>query len=466
MNVVAPLAAGRWVAESEAILADGYRFRTLYAAQGSLVRAVFTAPGRATRLISIEADGVVPSLVELIPAAGWAEREAHDIDGVRFSGHDPLRPLVDHPAALPLWTTPVTGPGVHEVAVGPIHAGIIESGHYRFHVVGERILLLDLRLFYKHRGLERAAVGSTLNEGLAYAARACAACSVANSVAYAPAAEQLLGLAPAAEMSRARTALLELERLYNHLHDLSAICAGIGFAAGAMVFAGLKERAQRLNATLCGHRFLFATVAVGRSDVAFDGEAGRRAAAEVVDLGEVATATWRQLLFSSSVQDRFAGAGVLRHEDAVRLGALGPAARASGISADTRTESVGLAYDGFASAVPAAPVGDVAARAEVRHLELRATCGILEELLTAGLQPVRAAGRGALPPPVGVGRVEGPRGESICCLEAGSSISRLHLRTASYANWPAVAQAVAGNILPEFPLINKSFELCYACVDR
>jgi len=455
----------RWQEEAAGLLAGGQSFRTLYAAGDGTVRAVFASTSGGRVVISTAAPAI-PSLVELVPAAGWAEREAHDTHGIDFPGHEPLRPLVEHVAEGARWRVPVTGRGVHEVAVGPVHAGIIESGHFRFHVVGERILLVDLRLFYKHRGLEKAAEGVGLEEGLLYAQRACAACSVANSVAYAMAAEELLGLAATREMGRARTLLLEQERLYNHLHDLSAICAGIGFSPGAMAFAALKERAQRLNLQLTGHRFLFGAVAVGRSSLVIDAAAARGAAAEIGEISRGAARTWREILFNGSVQDRLKGVGVLRHREAVRLGAVGPAARASGVATDLRVHSDGLAYPGFEPAIPTEVHGDVAARAEIRSVELAATCRLLTELLADRLESSQAAA-GKPAGGVGVGRVEGPRGETICCLEAkGGRITRLHLRTASFANWPALAEAVAGNILPEFPLINKSFELCYACVDR
>src|SRR5262249_46246741 len=192
----------------------------------------------------------------------WDEREAHDLYGLRFAGHEAARALVAHPDGDG-WMTPVAGDGVHDVAVGPIHAGVIESGHFRFHVVGERILALDPRLFYKHRGLERAAEGLDPHHALAYVQRASAACAVTNTAAFAPAVESALGLWPDRALRVSRTVALELERVYNHLHDIGAICAGVGLAPGTMAFAALKERAQRLNLGLAGHRFLFGAVAVG-----------------------------------------------------------------------------------------------------------------------------------------------------------------------------------------------------------
>ncbi len=464
------VAVGDWQGTCAAALAAGGRFCGAFADRSGSQRrwhALF-AEGAGTRVLTTAAAGdELPSIVELVPAAAWDEREAHDLYGLRFRGHEPLRSLVAHPLHTPSWTVPVEGEGVHEVAVGPIHAGVIESGHFRFHVVGERILHLDPRLFYKHRGLERAAEGRELAEGLAFAQRACGACAVASSVAYAQAAELALGLAPSREMRRARTLLLELERLYNHLNDIAAVCAGVGFAAGNMAFAALKERALRLNDSVAGHRFLFGTVAVGASALDLPSSAVGRARGELRELGQDTARVWREIQFSPSVQARFEGVGVLGRDDALRLGAVGPAARAAGVRSDTRGASPGLWYGpSFSPAVPPGARGDVAARLEVRALELVEVFSILEELLSSPVRP-GAASQDGPPATLGVARVESPRGETVCAVEHEASLlKRFHLRTGSYANWPALAFATAENLLPDFPLINKSFELCYACVDR
>lgn len=447
-----------WRASCEQALADGLRFRTLYAVDGGEVRAVFAGGGRE---VVLRSGGDPPSIVDLVPAAGWDEREAHDLYGVAFAGHEPLRPLVSHPDDLGAWTVPVRGEGPYQVAVGPIHAGVIESGHFRFHVVGELILHVDVRLFYKHRGLERAAEGSPLPAGIAYAQRACAACAVANGVAYAQACEAALGLRPDETLAAERTVLLEVERVYNHLNDVGAICAGVGFAPGSMAFAALKERAQRLNLRLAGHRFLFDSVAVGGSGLRLEAEGARE---ELRTLRADARRAWREVRFSPSVRDRVDGVGVLAQADAELLGVVGPAARAAGVARDVRTESPRLAYPGFEPAVLEA--GDVAARLELRPAELEASFELLDELLARPLGG-GSSWPGGDPSELGVGRVESPRGETVCVVERHDDVvSRLHLRTGSYANWPAVAHVVAGNLLPDFPLINKSFELCYACADR
>jgi len=460
VSAVETVPAARWREAVTSALAGG-RFAGAWASAGAW-RAAFAARGDV-RVLSCPAQGA-ETITDLVEAALWDEREAHDLHGLQFAGHAPLRPLVAHPPDG--WATVVSGDGVHEVAVGPIHAGVIESGHFRFHTVGDRVLALDTRLFYKHRGLERAASGRTPEDALAYVQRACAACAVANSVAYAQAIEDALGLWPDRDLRVSRTLALELERLYNHLHDIGALCAGVGFAPGTMAFAALKERAQRLNARLAGHRFLFGTVAVGGGALALDADAARAARTTLRDLRSDAAAAWRELEFAASLQARLDGVGVLAHEDALRLGTVGPAARASGIREDLREHSPRLYYSGLVPARPRAETGDVAARLQVRAVELQTTCELLDDLLSG---PV---GRGAAtsqaePSALGVGRVECPRGATTCIAElAAGRIATLRLRTASFANWPAVAHAAAGCLLPDFPLINKSFELCYACVDR
>ncbi len=454
-------------AQVERRIEDGWTFAGLYAAApGGPVRTAFARDGE----LEIESvgteDGHVPSIVDLVPAAGWDEREAHDLYGVVFDGHEPLRPLVNHDVDLRSWTVQVSGHDAYQVAVGPIHDGVIESGHFRFHLVGEKILHLDARLFYKHRGLEQAAEGASLGDGARFVARACAACAVANGVAYAQAVESIRGQQATPEVAQARTVLLELERVWSHLNDISAVCAGTGLAAGTQLFAALTERARRLNARVAGHRFLFGSVEVGGSALVLDAERAAAARDELAGIRAEAGSGWRELVFNRSFQDRLPDVGVVRGRDARRLGATGPAARAAGVDEDARAAAPGLAYDGFAPVTPARAHGDVRARLEQRSLELAQSLEILDDLLGRPLQP-SVAKTGLAPRELGAARVESPRGATLCVVEAdGDRVGRMHLRTGSYANWPVVAFAAAGNMLPDFPLINKSFELCYACADR
>jgi Ni,Fe-hydrogenase III large subunit len=463
------LAAGSYRETIAAALEEGWRFAGLHASEhGAVVRTLLVDEHGTARLETVVAeDGSVPSIVDLAQAADWDEREARDLHGVRFEGHEPLRPLVDHDLDLRAWTVPVLGHDPYQVAVGPIHAGVIESGHFRFHLVGDRILHLDARLFYKHRGLERAAEGATLEGGLAYVARACAACAATNTVAYAHACEHAAGLVAGPELARVRTILLELERVWNHLNDIAAVCAGVGLAAGNNRFAALTERARRLNETLTGHRFLFGAVRVGGSDLDLPRETVEAARAELAALDAEARSAWRELLFNASFQDRLPDVGVVSAADATRLGAVGPAARASGVREDARIGSGPLlAYGDFEPVLPRRAAGDVRARLEQRALELPQSVDLLASLLDRPVTPTSAT-PGGPEREIGIGRAESPRGATTCIVERdGDRIRRLRLRTGSYANWPVVAFAAADNMLPDFPLVNKSFELCYACVDR
>ena len=462
--------AAQWRGACERQAHAGGRFCGLFATmgpEGLQASCVFAHTGRDHIVRAPSPAGKIDTLIDLFAAAEWDEREAHDRYGLRFDGHEPLRPLIDHPAEIEAWTVPIHGHDAHHVAVGPIHAGVIESGHFRFAVVGERILHLDLRLFFKHRGLQLAAEQRSLADGLRHAQRACAACAVTNAVAYAQACESALGVTPDRQLRQARTLLLELERLYNHLNDISAICAGVGFAPGAMAFAAFKERAQRLNGRLAGHRFLFDTVALAASTLRIGGADSLAAREELDALHQEEGRVWRELRFAASLQDRLDGVGVLTRADAERLGAVGPVARAAGLRQDTRSESPRLGYPSFTSATLKRPIGDVSARLNIRQVELDQTFAKLDELLAGRIAPGGVKATGIPEASLGLARVESPRGETVCAVQTdGHTVERLHLRTGSYANWPVLAHACRESLLPDFPLINKSFELCYACVDR
>ena len=228
----------------------------------------------------------------------------------------------------------------------------------------------------------------------------------------------------------------------------------------------MTERARRLNARVAGHRFLFGAIRIGGSSLALDADAISAARDELARLRVEEASGWRELVFNRSFDDRLVDVGIVRARDVRRLGATGPAARAAGVSADVRQTSRRLAYDGFVPVVSSRGTGDVKSRVEQRHLELAQSFVLLESLLTRPLEPCSAE-RGRPEQAIGASRVESPRGATLCVVERdGGRVARVHLRTGSYANWSVVAFAAVGNMLPDFPLINKSFELCYACADR
>ena len=432
-----------------------------------------------------------PSISPLVPAAHWDERELKDLLGIVPVGHpDPRRlvlherwPRGYHPLRkdIPAEVRPpdaertfvpfeVHGEGVYQLPVGPIHAGVIEPGHFRFSAIGERVLHLDARLGFVHRGLEKLVEGRTLRAALPIVERACGVCTVTHALAYSQAVEALTATTVPPRARWARVLLAELERLYNHAGDLGNICAGIGFQPAISRLGWLKERLLRVNDALTGHRYLTGVVGPGGllADLDPDGLASLPAA--LAEIGSDLATTVRSIVRSEGVMGRFHGAGVVGVETATALGALGVAARASGLPADLRRDRPYAAYAELNAAPVVASAGDVAARFHVRAQEAHESLRLVRDAarrMPAG--PIAAPlAIAATPGASALGAAEGPRGASWIWLRAGAdgTIDRLRLRSASFANWPVVAAAVPGNLVPDFPLINKSFELCYACTDR
>lgn len=467
---------------------DG-RFRLYYA---------FSLPGSDRFLVLVAAlspeTPAFPSVTRVLPAAHWYEREVRDLLGLLPEGHPDPRPLVLHegwPEGLyplrkdfPADHRPpqvpgefafqrVEGEGVMEIPVGPIHAGIIEPGHFRFSALGETIIHLEARLFYTHRGVEKEAEGLDPDRGLLLAERICGQCAFSHAVAYAQAVERLAGAEVPARARYVRTLGLELERLANHLGDVGNLCAGTGFAHGTMTGARLREAVLRLNEAVAGNRFLRGLNAVGgvRRDVGPELRARIRATLAAVE-GEFAELGAR-LLALPSFLDRVQGTGRLGRDAARDLGVVGVAARASGLDVDMRRDHPHAAYGELDFRVPVYPEGDVLARLRVRMDEARESFGLVAQVLDA---LDRLPPEGALRAPVGdlppyraaLGYTESPRGGNVHWVMAGpdNRLYRYRVRSASYPNWPAVPFAVQGNIVPDFPLVNKSFELCYACLDR
>ena len=482
-------------------VADGGRFVTLL----GLDERSLGGDGLAVEAVATRADGTLarfraalplgaasyPSITPLVPAAHWDEREARDLLGIVPVGHPDPRRLVLHerwprgyhplrkdvPADVPppladrhFVPFEVHGEGVYQLPVGPIHAGVIEPGHFRFSAIGERVLHLDARLFFAHRGLEKLVEGRTFAAAAPVVERACGVCTVTHALAYAEAVERLTSTVVPSRASWARLILAELERLYNHVGDLGNICAGIGFQPGVARLGWLKEQLLQANDALTGHRYLTGVVGVGGllADLEPAGLASLPATLDAI--GAELAAAIRAILRSEGVMARLHGTGIVARDTAEALGALGVGARACGIDIDLRRDRPYAAYGELEVGVVTAAAGDVAARFHVRAQEAHESLRLLRESLgrlpagpvSVPLAALPVAGASAL------GAAEGPRGASWVWLRAGAdgTIDRLRLRSASFANWPVVAAAAPGNLVPDFPLINKSFELCYACTDR
>jgi Ni,Fe-hydrogenase III large subunit/Ni,Fe-hydrogenase III component G len=460
---------------------------------GLAVEVVLAGPDGTIRLradLPID-DPSYPSVARLVPAALWDEREVKDLFGIVPIGHPDPRRLVLHeryPGGYhPLrkdvaaGTAPpigdrryvpfeAHGAGIYQLPVGPIHAGVIEPGHFRFSAVGERVLHLDARLFYTHRGLEKIVEGRTFEGALPLVERSCGVCTVTHALAYSLAVESLTGTSVPERARWGRVLLAELERLYNHVGDLGNICAGVGFQPGVARLGLLKERLLRLNDGVVGHRYLMGSVGPGGLRIDLDAEGVRSLAADLDAVSRELAGAVRTVIRSEGVMNRFRGTGVVAPALARALGATGAAAKASGLGDDLRRDAPYGAYADLDVAATVASTGDVAARFHVRAQEAHDAIGLVSRALARlGPGPIRVP-LTAEPAPgaTALGAAEGPRGASRVWLRAGAggTVDRFHLRSASFANWPVVVTAVPGDLVPDFPLINKSFELCYACTDR
>ena len=437
------------------------------------------------------ADPRYPSLTRAVPAVHWDEREMADLLGLTPEGHPDPRRLVlreDWPADLfPLRKdfdvaclpppsrhdaypfTPFEGAGIGHVPVGPIHAGIIEPGHFRFAAVGEVVLELEARLFYTHRGIEKLVEGRSPEAALPVVERICAACAFSHALAFCEAVESLDQIALPLRAVWGRTLGLELERLYNHIGDSGNICAGTGFAVGVMQGARLKENTQRLIEEIVGHRFLRDVCAVGGLRRDFPRIALQKLRSELARRREETRQFAALLLGTDSFVDRLRGTGIVSRDLAVALGGVGVAARAAGVDVDARRDRPTAGYRRWPAKVVVQETGDVEARLRQRFAEIEESWNLIERLLADEPDgPVRVTPGPRPAHRVGLGVVESPRGADVHWLrtDAAGNIDRLRVRSASFANWPIVAAAAPGNLIPDFPLINKSFELCYACLDR
>ncbi len=424
----------------------------------------------------------VPTLAALSFPASRFERELQDLFGVVPVGHPQPRRLVLHQHWPEGWHpmrydarstpplaadgrsfpfVPVEGAGVYEVPVGPVHAGLIEPGHFRFWVVGETILRMKARLWFVHKGIERHFEGQDAGQALALAERISGDTAVGHALAYCQAIEDAWQLTVTQTAGMLRAALLELERLYNHVADIGALCNDVGFGLAQAWALDLRESLLRLNRDTTGHRLLRDGVILGGARVRSLPTPGQLA--EVRDRFEqlVGLAT-----SSALVMDRFDGAAVLDRAHAVELGVVGPVGRASGLDFDTRiAHPAAPPVEGFSPAVQTG--GDVLARFRVRADEVRASLDLLAHYVEAAgaLDDVASSDS---PPGVrassGVGIAEGWRGAIVHRVEVDGAgrLTRVKVVDPSFFNWPALPVSLANTIVPDFPLANKSFNLSYA----
>ena len=477
----------RFDARPELILAEDTRST----AGGFTLRYVFELPGRDVfvRVSAVLDPGRKDfrSLATRWFPASLFEREIQDMFGLMPQDHPDLRrlplhqfwpenyqPLLkdsavsenfkDDGQAFPFQQ--VSGEGIYQITVGPVHAGIIEPGHFRFSVDGETIVNLESRLYFLHKGIEKLFESMSLVRGVELAERISGDSSVAHALAFCMAAEQCAGVDVPPRGRYLRVLLQELERLYNHIADVGAICTDTGFAVANTHAMRLREDVLRLNESLAGHRLLRGVIVPGgvRLDELPD-DAVRNAVQSVRRIAADFSEVVAMALDSALVLDRLHATGVLANQTARDLQVCGIAARASGIDADTRRDHPYAAYEELKFKVPVFQEGDVWARMMVRVEEVRESAGLIEQVLE-GL-PAGPAGDpvGALRPDTqAFAVVEGWRGPIWHWMSAGAAgeIVRVKVKDPSFSNWPALNHAILGNIVPDFPLCNKSFNLSYA----
>ena len=436
-------------------------------------------------------DGSFPSITAEVPAAALYEREIQDLFGLTAVGHPDPRRLVLHsnwPAGqYPLrrdfaqGTKPgraheeirfrrVEGDGVYEIPVGPVHAGIIEPGHFRFSVAGEPIINLEAQLYFVHKGIEKLCEGQTLERCFYIAERISGDETFANALAYCQAVEKIAGAAVPERALYGRVIFAELERLTSHLGDLAGICLDVAYGFAAFQFRMMRGWAYLIADELCGMRFLRGVNRIGglRRDFTAGKDTSIIAQLRKIEkeLGDTSDIIHANNLFI----DRVETTGTLDARTAADLGAVGPGGRASGIRYDVRKAFPYAAYDRLAFTVPEHNNGDVNCRMNTKIEECFQSISLMIqafEKMPAGAVSVEVPE--VLEGGFAYGLVEAPRGESLIWLRTGEendhgepTVDRLKIRTASFCNWPVLCHAVKGNIVPDFPLINKSFNLSYA----
>ena len=432
-----------------------------------------------------------PDVSAQFPCAVRMQRATADLLGIVATGASDTRPWLDHgawpagrfplhehaddgaagsdrPSVLDYPFVRVAGDGVHEIPVGPVHAGVIEPGHFRFSVVGEKVLRLEERLGYAHKGIEKRFTELAPLEGHRVAGRVSGDSTVAYAWAYCMALEAAAGAEIPKRARWLRALLLERERVANHLGDLGALGNDAALTFGLAQFSRLREDWLRTSKEVFGHRWMMDCTVPGGTAVDVDAGAAARIIAQCDATLREASELRSIYDEHAGLQDRFVGTGLVSPELAVQLGLIGLAGRASGQAFDLRSNHPWPPYDVVRPTIATHRAGDVAARVAVRFAELFESLRLIRELLAslpAGEHwvEVRLGGGTA----VGAGWVEGWRGEVFVALELDGApgahrIRRCHCHDPSWQNWPVIEHAVIGNIVPDFPLINKSFNLSYS----
>ena len=464
--------ASVWQTATQLLADGGLTLLGLWGEPNAVHMALFDAGERDAGVISLDCpDGHYPSVGAHHAPAIRLERAIRDLFGFDPQGLEDVRPWLDHgqwgevsrPAADYTFLK-TNGTALHQIPVGPVHAGIIEPGHFRFTCDGETVVRLEERLGYVHKGVDRLMAGASLDRAAALAGRVSGDSTVAYSLAFAQAIEAALGVAAPVRAVWLRAVMAELERIANHVGDFGAICNDASFAIMLAHCAVLREKILRTSAQCFGHRLMMDRIVPGGVLGDLD-RAGVVALGLLVDEIRVGIASLSKLYdTTASLQDRTVTTGTLQPHLARRFAPGGFVGRASGRDFDARRDLSYPPYDKLDFAVPVLTEGDVNARIWIRLKEIEQSLSLLDQLLAT-----LPAGEVAVPVVIdasvneGVAMAEAFRGDVLVWLRlSGGTIERCHLRDASWFQWPLLEAVIEGNIVADFPLCNKSFNCSYS----
>ena len=474
-----------WRSAMEKALGSGARLLTMYGraeASDVIVTTVLddgTSPKAKILRTRFAPDVGYHALTPAFPALHCFERELHEQHGVRIAGHPWMKPVrFEHTGAAgrdAYAFYEIKGKEVHEVAVGPIHAGVIEPGSFRFMCLGEQVHHLEIHLGYQHRGVEKLLLAGDPRKLAPLVETIAGDTSIGHTWAYAAAVEALAGVEMGLPVEAARGVMLELERVAMHLSGLAGMAADIGFLQGGATYGRLRTTAINTSMRLCGSRFGRGAIRAGGLGVRLEmrpslvnvAEGGFRLAELRTNLAlltkDIAVIN-ECLLDSRSVRHRLQGTGVVTKETASAIGLVGLAARASGVARDLRPAAGGI-YRAHPIDACVDSTGDCWARARIRIREIDRSLAWLTAVSDAYAQwePIRTKLPALGPRQLVVSMVEGWRGEVVHALETGGDGGLVHYKVQdpSFRNWMGLALAVRENEISDFPICNKSFDLSY-----
>ncbi|HEY7798565.1 MAG TPA: NADH-quinone oxidoreductase subunit C [Hyphomonadaceae bacterium] len=468
-----------WRAAGEKLAAGDLTLFGLWGDAVCVHLALLDEPARGIAILSLDCPGGrFPSVGALHPPAIRLERAIQDLFGFEAVGAPDPRPWLDHgrwDARAPLGRPrddvrrgtyaflPVEGEGLHQIPVGPVHAGIIEPGHFRFTANGDTVVRLEERLGYVHKGIEGLMAGADLERGARLAGRTSGDSSVAYAFAFARAAEAALDIEAPPRAQTLRGLMAELERLANHFGDIGAICNDAAFVLMHAHCAVLRERVLRASDACFGHRLMRDVIVPGGVLRDIDTPSAAQLRKQTRDWRRRFRALVELYDRATSLEDRTVATGVLKPELARQFGAGGFVGRASGRAFDVRTIFPYPPYNHIALEPALLKQGDVDARVRIRIREAERSLDLIERFLDdlpQGPLSVAITPRSG----EGVGLVEGFRGDILIWLrlDASGAIERCHLRDPSWFQWPLLEAAIEGNIVGDFPLCNKSFNCSYS----